>query len=77
MEHTRKDMLEDMEKMMSTDVMPSGNTYSKCESNVESNTITINGITFRFRFIHFMKERDGIRIPHMVKQIFCSPASSI
>jgi hypothetical protein len=66
-----------MKKMMSSDVVPSGNTYVKSQSNVESSTITINGVTFRFRLIHLMKERDGIRIPHLVKQIFCSPACSL
>jgi len=77
MEQTRKQMLNEMKQAMSTDIVPSGNTYSKVQSNVESNTITMNGITFRFRTINFLKEKDGIRIPHKVKQIICSPASSI
>jgi len=70
-------MLKDMKKMMGKDIIPSENTYVKSQSNIESSTILINGIKFRFRFIHLMKERDGIRIPHIIKQIFCSPGSSI
>lgn len=77
MDLTRKNMLHDMKKMMSKDIIPSENTYVKSQSNVESSTVHINGITFRFRFVHVMKERDGIRIPHIIKQVFCHPGSSI
>lgn len=77
MEETRKSMLADIRKDMSSDLVPSANTYSVSQSNVEMSTLTINGITFRFRTIEFFKERDGIRIPHTIRQIFCNPASPI
>jgi gamma-glutamyl-gamma-aminobutyrate hydrolase PuuD len=51
--------------------------WTKQTSNVESHEVNVEGHRIRFRIINYSKERDGIRIPHLHKQIFCSPAAPI
>ena len=59
------------------DVVLSGNTYQTMNQHVEQSQITINGITLRQKVINIIKERDGVRLPLVVKELFCSPPSTI
>ena len=58
-------------------IVASSNTYSKQTQNVETSQITINGTTLRQKLLQFVKERDGVRLPHLVKEVYCSPAADI
>jgi hypothetical protein len=64
-------------KNMNQNVVPQGYSYEKNMSNVEQSQITIDGTTLRFRMVSFVKEKEGIRMPHLLKQIFCSPPAQI
>ena len=63
--------------MAPSNVVASGNTYTKQSQNVETSQITINGITLKQKLLQFVKERDGIRLPHLIKEVFCSPPASL
>ena len=76
MDQTRKTMLDQL-KGDKQDVVFSGNTYTNVSHNVETSQITVNGITLRQKVIQFIKERDGVRIPYLIKELFCSPPATL
>jgi len=67
MEKARSSILDEIKDVVGKDITPSDNTYCKSQSNVESSSVVMNGVTFRFRTIRVIKERDGISIPHIIK----------
>ena len=70
-------MLEDIMEKMQTEVVPAINNYTKSSSTVETSSMTVGEYTLNFRIINYIKEKDGIRIPHIIKQVFCNPAVSV
>jgi len=39
--------------------------------------ITIDGHRLKWRVLDYLQERDGVKVPHVVKQIFCDPPAPI
>ena len=37
----------------------------------------VSGIHLRQKVLQFVKERNGIRLPHLIKELYCSPPASI
>ena len=78
MEETRKAMLDKIKHTTpSKDVVISGNTYQTFNQHVEQSQITINGVTLRQKVINLIKERDGVRLPCLIKELFCSPPCTL
>jgi len=46
-------------------------------SKMDSNTVTINGVTIRSRVIEIIRERDGVKLPYIIRQVFCEPAAPL
>jgi len=69
-------MLEEI-KNQNTEVSTSDNRYFKHFSNVSENMITIDNHRIKWRTLDYLQERDGVRVPHIVKQIFCNPPAPI
>ena len=70
-------MEEEIAKMDENQLANTGSAYSKQKSNVNTNQITVDGKTLRFRSIDLMKEKNGVKMPHQVNQIHCSPPAPI
>ena len=47
------------------------------QNSVEGNEIEVDGHIIKFRKVTYVKERDGIRLPHVHKQIFCTPPAPL
>ena len=76
MDNSKKQMLDELKKGKK-DIAVSDHTFMKEVSEVEQRKFTVGGITLEFSVLNFMKERDGVRLPHLVKQIECFPPCSI
>jgi hypothetical protein len=44
---------------------------------MEASQLTVNGIHLQQRKLEFLIERDGMRIPHTLKELLCSPPAHI
>jgi hypothetical protein len=44
---------------------------------MEASQLTVNGINLQQRKLEFLIERDGMRIPHTLKELLCSPPAHI
>jgi len=69
-------MLEQCEKL-DKNVVAEKHCCVKDMSRIESNTVTINGVEIRSRIIDVTRERDGVKIPFIIRQIFCHPGAPI
>lgn len=52
-------------------------SYLKERRQVDSNEIIVDGHRMLFRTLDYSKERDGVLIPHILKQVYCHPAISL
>ena len=48
-------------------------TYSKQSTSVESSELEVDGHHMKFILSTYTKEKDGIKVPYIYKQITCEP----
>lgn len=78
MEQTRRDWLktynEDKNKQLT---LPTYHSYQKESHNEESRVLTVKDHTLKFKICEMTKERDGVKIPHIIKQFEVEPPADV
>jgi len=69
-------MLENCEKL-DKNVVAEKHSSVKDMSRIESFSVIINGVEIRSRIIDVTRERDGVKIPYTIRQIFCRPGAPL
>jgi ribonuclease BN (tRNA processing enzyme) len=53
-------------------MLSKGQVSFKESRNMETSRITIDDVTFKIRIGSYLKEKNGVRVPHAIKQIRAS-----
>ena len=68
MEESRKDKLSAWNKDKN-DKVATHHSYTKSSSSTEQSQVTIGHTVISFKKFEYMKEKDGISLPHLVRQV--------
>lgn len=77
MEETRKNMLDNINKIRESNDPATRSSYVIENRKNETNFLTVGGSTIRTTNIDYSKERDGIKLPHVFREIKCTPAADV
>eukprot|EP00347_Sterkiella_histriomuscorum_P013873 403363041 len=58
-------------------IQPQSSTYEKSYHSVDSREEVIDGKRIKYRTLETTKEKDGVKIPHLLREIECDPPCDI
>ena len=66
-EMTEKEKMSKKEKEKESELERGGRSYYSEQRNVETREFNVNDTNLKFRVINYVKEKDGVYMPHTVK----------
>ena len=70
--NTRRNMLQ-LPEFQQRAIQPTSTTYTKSYSSVDEREDIIDGKRIKYKTLETTKEKDGVKIPHIVREIECDP----
>ena len=52
-------------------------SHQKHETKIDCHDLMIDGHHMKFRTIDFVRYKDGVELPHMIKQIYSNPPAPV
>ena len=73
MEHQRRQLMDQFKQEGLSNLNLEDTSYSKETHSVDQRSALVNGSRIRQKTLETIKEKDGVRMPHLVKEITCDP----
>ena len=77
MEQQRRQLLDTFKEEGIANLNLEDTSYSKETHNVDQRSALVNGCRIRQKTLETIKEKDGVRMPHLVKEVTCDPPCDI